>query len=308
MLRKVLLYDRPQRYQPNNADLLSQIRASTKRLGRPTKFTWVKGHQTTARSTTNKGSNTRRPQQPSGRAGDVVSSAAESASQSKETTEHLPESRVSISINGKRLVGRVEECIRYHVNGYHLRSYLQKKYQWTDSVWNLVDLQTFGRFRKQLSPSQQHSHTKSVYDQRMVGTRRFQVAMVKDPALLMCPCCRCEEETADHVFQCPENPSRIKSIKEFSEATQKISTTNPAIILLKNGIQQWLLMPDSNNAPVYRFCSRTQGPDRRGTSRSGKHRMELGNSWDLSATSGKNSLKWREQRLLVVKKDTAIMS
>jgi hypothetical protein len=40
----------------------------------------------------------------------------------------------SISINGLRLMSQFDESIQYHVNGYHLRRYIQEENCWKDEV------------------------------------------------------------------------------------------------------------------------------------------------------------------------------
>ena len=39
--------------------------------------------------------------------------------QSRHGCEHVPSQQCSLSINHQRLIGQFDECIRYHVNGYH---------------------------------------------------------------------------------------------------------------------------------------------------------------------------------------------
>ena len=148
-VKKCTNWHRPQRYQPNNADLLSQIREATVRLRRPLKSTWIKGHQSGSKKVSPKMQlNITR----NNRADELATCYRQQTErpQSKEATDHILASRVSISINGQRLVSHIEECIRYHVNGYHLRGYIQTKYKWTNRVWDTMDLLNFGRFRKHL--------------------------------------------------------------------------------------------------------------------------------------------------------------
>lgn len=107
----------------------------------------------------------------------------------------------------------------------------------------MVDFSVFGRFCRQLSSTLKAGHTKAIYNQRMVGTRRYQVARVKDPALRVCPCCRTNDKTADHVFQCSENPGRQESIRIFRKAMSP-TRPDPTFVLIKAGILQWILVPD----------------------------------------------------------------
>ena len=215
-VRKSTSRDNEQRYQPNNADFLVQIRDYHKRLRQPIKPIWIKGHQQGGKTTTKGGT---RNIDRNNRADELATWYREQLAlpQSTEVTDHIPESRITIAINGKRLVSRIEECIRYHVNGYHLRGYLQDIYKWSNSTWDLLDLATLGRFCRRMPAPNQTFHTKFVYNQLRVGTRRLQVESAKDPKLSICPCCRVHEENSDHLFQCLANPGRDQSFKDFSK-------------------------------------------------------------------------------------------
>lgn len=54
--------------------------------------------------------------------------------------------RTSISLNVTRLTSHTDKCIRYNMNGYHLRRSMQSKQRWTDKVWDSFDLDIFGKF------------------------------------------------------------------------------------------------------------------------------------------------------------------
>ena len=66
------------------------------------------------------------------------------------------------------------------------------------------------------------------------------VAREKDANLRICPCCREEDETADHVYQCKANPKRSESILSFRKALSKSTEPNPTCVLIKSKIQQWI--------------------------------------------------------------------
>lgn len=69
--------------------------------------------------------------------------------------------QISISsIMGKRLTAQYDECIRFHINGYHLKQYMQERKKWDKDTWNMIDMGSFGQHFKQLTPSQQVSHMK----------------------------------------------------------------------------------------------------------------------------------------------------
>ncbi|KAI2512005.1 hypothetical protein MHU86_2293 [Fragilaria crotonensis] len=159
--------------------------------------------------------------------------------QSREKTDHVPEERVSVRINGVRQVGQVEACIRFHINGYHLRAYLQSKHRWSNEVWNTLDIKVLGQFCRSLLPSQQVAQTKLMYDQRHTGDRRNRVATIKATSLKLCPCSLHTDETSDHVLQCKENPGRIQAIKVFRKSMDAIGATS-ATRTLKSQLLCWI--------------------------------------------------------------------
>jgi hypothetical protein len=48
--------------------------------------------------------------------------------------EHIAEELFSLTIQGTRYSTKVDEHIRYHVNGYYIRQYMQSKNRWTDKA------------------------------------------------------------------------------------------------------------------------------------------------------------------------------
>jgi hypothetical protein len=233
--------ERLQHRQPDNPDFLSIIKKETKTFRRSIKHIWVKGHQKVStpissgkRCSTNdiKGNN---------RADELATWYRELSGkrQSTERVDHVSESMISISLNGVRLVSQVEECLRYHVDGYHLRQYIQSKYQWSNQTWAKIDVEAIGIFHRRLPTNQQIARTKFIFDQWHTGTRRYQVATVKDPLLLVCPCCKSETETVSHVLRCSKNPDLEKCILQMRKALSP-KEYHPVFSLIKEGVSNWL--------------------------------------------------------------------
>ncbi|KAI2503346.1 hypothetical protein MHU86_11066 [Fragilaria crotonensis] len=165
--------------------------------------------------------------------------------QSREITVHIPESRVSIWIQGIQQVGQVEECIRFHINGYHLRQHLQARHKWTDDEWNTIDIQLLSQFCRSLTPSKHTAQVKFMNNQRHTGLRRYQVAKIKDPTMRLCPCCFRVEEDDDHVLQCIENPGRETALGLFRRAIDTASLL-PPVKALKHMLLNWLENKDQH--------------------------------------------------------------
>jgi hypothetical protein len=121
---------RPQR-QPNNVDFLTLIANLTRELRRPISITWVKGHQNTASRST--------PLSRDAHNNIAVDDLAtmhrlERRLAPRQHIPHLPTMQVFLKLNGLCLSGHFESMLRYHINGYHLRVYMQERFRWSDSI------------------------------------------------------------------------------------------------------------------------------------------------------------------------------
>ena len=174
----------PSKTQRGSADYLAMIRESYAKLPFVPSSVWVKGHQT--RNCTTTSADVDR----NNRADSLATWYREDSgkSQSSEKVDHVPSSLISISIMGKRLTNQIESCLRFHVNSYHLRHYLQNKFEWADSIWDSLDWESAGMFNRRLPAPEKAFHTKLAFDQLNVGTSRLQRATVKDEHLAHCPC------------------------------------------------------------------------------------------------------------------------
>ena len=158
---------------------------------------------------------------------------------SRQYCNHVHTQQCSISINNQRLTGQYDDIIRYHVNGYHLRRYLQEKKKWSDAVWDTIDVQAFGTHYHRLPLRQQITRTKFVHEQLPVGTRRLKQAPVKDPLLSLCPCCKASEETTDHLLTCSSCPQRLQHVKTLKAAICS-KDIHPVRNVIAAGIIHWL--------------------------------------------------------------------
>ncbi|KAI2494170.1 hypothetical protein MHU86_20364 [Fragilaria crotonensis] len=93
---------------------------------------------------------------------------------SSSSVDHQSGQGVSISINGRRLTSKYDSCIRYQINGYHLRRYMQQTHMWSDQTWDDVDFGLFGQHFRRLRPSHQVTHMKESMDSYPSGN----VAMI----------------------------------------------------------------------------------------------------------------------------------
>ena len=95
---------------------------------------------------------------------------------------------------------------------------MQHRHRWNEKVWNLVDFDSFGKHYEHLSGRKKVQHMKFVHDLQPLGYRKQQMDTETLPhALTQCPCCRQALETPLHMLHCTHNPSRKKSIIQFSK-------------------------------------------------------------------------------------------
>ncbi len=138
----------------------------------------------------------------------------------------------------------LDSCIRYHVNGYHLKQYMKERKQWDEHIWNQVDFGLFGRHARALSPSQRVLHMKMVHGQLPLGVRGHQRSLSKDETLKRCPCCGAPTETNSHFWHCAGNTVLKPGLNAFRRDPS--ATRNPLRRILADGISHWMTTGDSN--------------------------------------------------------------
>jgi hypothetical protein len=195
---------------PDDADLMSIIRACQLDLRTRIRIHWVKGHQdTTAKQSTLSLASRLNI------LADALATNYRKSGRLKSTkaVAHESEQGISIAVNGIRLTSQYDACIRFNINGYHLRNYMQEKKGWPNKVWESVDFYTFGKHFRRLQPHQQSTWMKFVHNQLPIGERRYVQATVKADSLRSCPCCKNKHETMSHFLQCSSNPVFASSLQ-----------------------------------------------------------------------------------------------
>ena len=227
--------------QTYDSDLLSLIRGLLKEIRRIVTFNWVKGHQDSIKAY----AQLPRPAQLNIDS-DFLATRYRLRGRLKSTpqVDHCPEQRVSISIMGVRLTGQYDECIRHHINGYHLKQYMQDRKNWDDATWNCIDMGLFGQHFCRLTSSQQIPHMKIVHDQLPLGHRRFQQSQSQDEVLKQCPCCRDATEDSRHFLRCMQNPYMNDGLQALRRSS--VGGSHPFRRILVSGIKHWIQTGESN--------------------------------------------------------------
>jgi hypothetical protein len=270
--------------QPDNSDLLTIIQEGTTCTKRRITPIWIKGHQSTPITARGR----RHQDILSNNNADGLATWYREASgkrQSIAQTDHVSGTNISLSINGIRIVGHVASCIRYHINGYHLRRYIQSRNRWSDKTWNRIDIEGMGRFQSLLSPTEQIAHTKYKFDQWYTGTRRLKVSKFEDHRIGQCPCCKRILETTSHLLQCRENPSRESCLQSL-RTSLKFNTFNPALQVFSTRIFAWLNDEEMNEVDLDEYPTKF----RLGLQQALTDQADIG--WDF-ALKGYLSIEWR---------------
>jgi hypothetical protein len=157
----------------------------------------------------------------------------------RQSIPHFPTTRISIQMNGLRLTGQFESMLRYHINGYHLRLYMQERFKWSDSTWRLINHNLFSLHFRSLSPTSQIQHMEFVYDQQALGVRVQQRSpLLVSDAANRCPCCSDACEDQIHFLRCPRNPSHSSALLEFKQSMHSLDL-HAIFYLVSSGIQSW---------------------------------------------------------------------
>ncbi|KAI2493079.1 hypothetical protein MHU86_21463 [Fragilaria crotonensis] len=229
---------------PSDADLLSIISSSLRVLKRSFRPIWVKAHQDVAISYDRLPVSARLNID-----ADFLATRYREHGRlrSRSSVDHRQDNGSTLYINGSPVTGHYDDCIRFHVNGYHQRAEIQKTEQWNDAAWDLVDFQTFGNHFRKLRPTLRTQHFKFIHEVLPLGIQRFREAPIKDDSLKLCPCCQVADETPHHFLRCTANPA-FASSRSTLRSDILTNDSHPIRYLIVEGICH-VISSDSAFAP-----------------------------------------------------------
>ncbi len=229
---------------PSDADLLSIISSSLRVLKRSVRPIWVKAHQDVSISYD-------RLPLPARLNIDADFLATRYRDHgrlsSRSLVDHRQDNGSTLYINGSPVTGHYDDCVRFHVNGYHQRIEIQKTEQWNDAAWDLVDFHTFGNHFRKLRPALRTQHFKFIHEVLPLGIQHFREASIKDATLKLCPCCKVSDETHHHFLRCTANPAFASSLSTL-RSDVLTNDSHPIRYLIAEGICH-VLTSDSTFAP-----------------------------------------------------------
>jgi hypothetical protein len=139
----------PRRY-PDDIDYVTAIQELHRSLGgRKLKSSWIKGHQDEDKDYDDLSAAAKLNVDVDRLASDYYWSGH--GMRPSPQIMHLQEYKVTIAINGDIYPTRIDEQIRYHINGSYLKEHLKRQHGWSESTWRKIDISAFGRHFKSLT-------------------------------------------------------------------------------------------------------------------------------------------------------------
>lgn len=230
------------RRYPDDVDYVTAIKELHGALrGRKLRPTWIKGHQDETHSYDELSPDARLNVD----VDELASAHFLTGTGTRPTPRimHLQEHKVTIAINGVIYPTRIDEQIRYHINGSYIKEQIQRQQGWNETTWNKIDFTAFGRHFKTLSNPKRVQHMKFVHNLQPIGANQERIIRHQDDSMFKCPCCRAHDETQQHLLLCACNPARAKAIKALQTASKKSDGTKFSQVL-GDILQQWLTRPD----------------------------------------------------------------
>jgi len=133
----------------------------------------------------------------------------------------LPGQRVQLVVNGFAITQHHAHWIRYQINGYNHRSYLQQKHQWSNSQWDTIDWHGFKKAMLSQGPTDRRRTTKYLHGWWNTGTQRRRF---NRNDFILCPRCMKCRETTDHVLYCSRQSADTQSYrKELNDRIHHIT-------------------------------------------------------------------------------------
>jgi hypothetical protein len=239
------------RRYPDDIDYVTAIKELHQTLGgRSLHPTWIKGHQDDDTEYDKLSQDAKLNVDVDGLASDHFWSGH--GTRPTQKIMHFHEYKVSIAINGVIYPTRIDEQIRYHINGSYLKDFIKRKKGWSEQMWSNIDIMAFGRHFKTLSGSKRVQHMKFVHDLQPLGVNQSRQHRSSDDELSKCPCCGIHEETQFHLVHCTDNPARVKAVLDLRKACRKSDGTR-FLQVFGDILEQWLANPEQTPSLDHRL-------------------------------------------------------
>jgi hypothetical protein len=258
-LKKIVGIRNTHRYHlPDHADLLYWISLSLKGIRCRITGTWVKSHQDDTK-----------PFEDLSFAAqqnvlvDIAASDIMEQSTSHDNTAAVLALGSTLYIQGHRVASHARDQLHMHIDGYPLRRYLQRHNRWNQNVFDSIDWPAFTRHIRPYQGARHRRRVQFIHRWNNTGLQKAKLTktLVDDhlsAAIAICPCCKSEPETHDHLFFCTALAAKRHSLRQYLQASHGNTATHTGQAAFQQCIQAWL-RGDTPTQPHHNF-SHLKGP------------------------------------------------
>jgi len=153
----------------------------------------------------------------------------------------IPGQQVQLIINGFAITQHHARWIRYQINGYNLRDYLQGRHKWRNSTWDYIDWYGFKSAIFQQTPTMRRRISKFVHGWWNTGVQRRKF---NKRDFILCPRCMKFRETTDHVLYCSHRSEETQAFRNELFVKIRSTTTGSLCEVFESAIRQLTRDPD----------------------------------------------------------------
>jgi len=162
----------------------------------------------------------------------------------------ISSTEVTLSVNGIRINSHYSHKIRVHIQGKKHRKLLQKKHEWSDTVWKSLDFKSLKNAFLTLDPIKRISCSKRIHGWINTGEQKYKISP-EAPDAHRCPRCALPLEDQEHILTC-KHVSAHKRRYELVPAMKRKMLTIPSCRvqqLFIKCVEQWLAHPETPILP-----------------------------------------------------------
>ena len=118
---------------------------------------------------------------------------------------------------------------------------MQRRFCWSDLVWESFDHNTLSQPFRSLTPAQQIARMKFIHDQQPLGARLARQSNLEIPPTTIakcCPCCLLVVEDQPHFLRCVSNPLTTQALQDIQKALHT-KALHAVYYLFSIGVLQW---------------------------------------------------------------------
>jgi hypothetical protein len=153
----------------------------------------------------------------------------------------FPSCPVTLRVNGQVITAQSKAILRFHINGTRLRQHLQKSRKgWNDQVWSTIDFSGLGGALLSEPVIHRLKMSKLLHGWLNTGHQRKKM---EPSANSKCPVCTQEDETQQHILQCPGSSMKVTRFNGLIKLRSHIVTKHGSSITwttLHSALSDWL--------------------------------------------------------------------